>query len=202
MFSDAFFNRVRLDYVLCFDDVIGIFSMCNNPFYDEWFDELFIHSKELIVANQYITTVAALRSHKSSYITDLIERHYKEAVSDLIVGLCDTGDYDCDSYGNVVTSEITPIASWYQNRLDFLNQHEHDIKYNMFAIANNVFNSMFYQIYIFNIECLKRGIRFADLTYKKRELTGCYVVTCHINEEVIKSHDKNWYDRLSLLYSI
>lgn len=202
MFNDSFFTNLRLDYVLYFEDVIGNLSLGDNPFYEHWFDDVFSHAKELLINNRYITVITMLRNNKQSYITNLIERQYKEVLDDLLVAVCDAGDYDADEYGNVYTTDSSDCAQRYQSQLDYLSDYEAPVKYNMFLIAQNIFMSIFYEIYRFSLECSKRGIRFSDLSYKKREDNMCYVVTCHINQEVIKVHDKNWYDRLSLLYTV
>lgn len=202
MSTNSYYNKVRLDYTLVFSDFMESIILPTFPFYEQWFDEVFTHAKELLLNNRYITVVGTMRYHKRTYITDLIETFFAESVSDHIVAICDSGSYDVDPYGGVTTTSFNPELNVDQNRLIYLEENELNIKSNMFYIAQNIFTVIFHEIYLFTLQSRDRGIRFSDILYKRREDMGSFIITCQINQEVIKNHDKEWYDRLSLLYPV
>lgn len=196
------FDTPRLQYKFMFPDPVCGLDIPHYPFYSHWVDHVFIHAKDIFLSNKYITVISALRTHKQTYIKDLVESGYDEFISDIITYVCDTGDYDCDEYGNVSTCSDSQEAIIYQQRLRYLEENAIEVKSNMFLVAQNVFYSIFYQVYKMSIEAQRRGIKFTDITYVKESSVDYYLVTCHVGQEVIKNHDNSWYDRLSLLYTV
>lgn len=202
MSTDKYFNKVRLDYTLMFNDFMESLILPGFPLYEFWFDELFTHAKELLLTDRYITVVNTMRYRKRMYIADLIETSFSETISDTIVAICDSGSYDVDQFGNVVSTSQEDGLQQTQARLIYLEENETLIKQNMFFIAQNIFMSIFHEIYGFVVQSKNNGIIFSDVVYKREPSQGCFIITCQINEEVIKKHDTQWYDRLSLLYPV
>lgn len=202
MVSDSFFNRPQLNYTLIFPDVIGTLSIPGNPLYEHWFDDVFMHAKELITSNRYIVALNALKNNKYAYITDLVATSYDELISDLRTAVCDAAEYECDAYGNVRTlSQDSNVLVW-QARLDYAEDYMTPIRENMFYVAQSIFMVIFYEVYRFTHIAKTRGVRITDVSYVKKPNTDYYTVQCHLSQEVIKQHDTHWYDRLSLLYSV
>ena len=116
------FNTPRLEYKFIFPDPVCGLDIPHYPFYSQWVDYLFSYAKDVFLNNKYITIISALRTHKQTFIKDLVESGYDEFISDIIVYMCDTGDYDCDEYGNVVTCSDSQEAIIYQLSLIHISE--------------------------------------------------------------------------------
>lgn len=193
------YDKTKLQYDLVFHDIISDYPQIPIDLYDKLFDYVFNFMCELILDNRYITLLATLRRNRQSYIAGLVNDVFEEELHNAYDNVYDLGYFNGTEL-TIPTDDLDyPVVMANKQIIDYLSTHEIPVKAALFEIVNNSILTIFHELYKFTLDSNKSGINYSSYSYIKMYDRKCYVITCHLNIEVVKNYDKEWYDRLSLL---
>lgn len=178
---------IRSSYTLTFNDTLGSLMVDSPDYYWCWAEFMFEHLQDVLLSDRYLLIVSQMKYNRIEYLNELINDIYNESVETA----CDEVDMcEEDNPGVYTTAHI---------HHEYLDGNETQVKWIMLNIANSIVFNIFHPLHHFTISAANAGVKFSNFSLNRSFGGMCLNVACTTSMEVIKQHDNNWYDRLSLL---
>lgn len=178
---------IKDNYVIAFDYNTENIASTYPTFYDPWTEYLFEYLTDMLMSGQFGAVESLVINNRIAYIDSIVTDIYNETYSSAL----DDVNENYDSPGD--------MSSTAQSFFEYVRDNHDLIKYNMAFIANCIILTVYYPLNTFINKANASGIVFSGINVKVHPKTHTINATCTTNLASIKSHDPNWYDRISLL---
>lgn len=203
MVVNPFFHYTRLQYDLKFDDIYSITETKATGIIDHLFDEVYEIAVDYLLSDRYLLVLSLLDHKRMIYLNSIVGDVYDSFMLSIHSHLDDLGYY-CQQSEAYMVDDPTDSRELHRavEELKYLTHNEPFIKDQMTTYTHLLFTNIYHNVYLFIQEAKKRGVYFSTMGHSQCPITNVRTIICYTNQEVIKNHDTNWYDRLSLLHSV